>query len=117
MQLGQAVDGVVEELGSRVLEAVPARVVGRVAEPEVGPEVDDRGAVGHEVRDEAGGRAVGQGEEDGIDLRQRASTVRPVVARCGWWPPIGSSSRPRPASPTISTFGWRDSSRMSSAPT
>ena len=35
MELGQAVDRVVEELRRRMLEAVPARVVGRVAEPEV----------------------------------------------------------------------------------
>ena len=53
-----------------MLEAIPARVVGRIAQPEVRPEVDDGGAVGHEVRDEAGRRAVGEGEERGIDLRQ-----------------------------------------------
>ena len=37
VELGQAVDGLVEEVGPRVLEAVPARVVGGVAEAEVGP--------------------------------------------------------------------------------
>ena len=47
---GQAVDGGVEEVGPRVLEAVPARVVGGVAQPEVGAEVDDRGAGGDKVR-------------------------------------------------------------------
>ena len=71
VQLGQAVDGVARGARARVLEAVPARVVGRVAQPEVGPEVDDRGAVGDEVRDEAGRRAVREGEERGVDLGQR----------------------------------------------
>ena len=51
-----------------MLEAVPARVVGGVAQAEVGPEVDDRGAVGDQVGDDAGGRAVGEGEERGVDL-------------------------------------------------
>ena len=53
-----------------MLEAVPARVVGRVAEAEVGPEVDDRGAVGDERRHLGGGRAVGEGQEDGVGRRQ-----------------------------------------------
>ena len=73
VQLGQAVDGPLEEVGSRVLEAIPARVVGRVAQAEVGTEVDDRRAVGDEVRDEAGRRAVGEREERGVDLAGGAS--------------------------------------------
>ena len=44
-------------------------------------------------------------------------TSSSVRARCGWWPAIGSSWRSLPASPTRSTFGWRASRRMSSAPT
>ena len=44
MELRQAVDRLVEEIRPRVLEAVPARIVGGVAKPEVGPEVDDGGA-------------------------------------------------------------------------
>ncbi len=54
-----------------MVEAVPARVVGGVAKAEVRPQVDDRRAVRREVRDEPGGRAVWQGEEDGVDRRQR----------------------------------------------
>ena len=70
MQLGQAVDGLIEEVGARMLEAVPARVVGRITEPEVGSEVDDRGPAGDEVRDDPGGRAVGQGQEHRIHGRE-----------------------------------------------
>src|SRR5687767_373668 len=43
-------------------------------------------------------------------------TVRSVAARCAWWSPTGSSWRSRPASPTMRTFGWRLSSRISSPP-
>ena len=50
----------------RVLEAVPARVVGGVAEAEVGPEVDDRGAAGDDRRNELRGRPVGERQEDGV---------------------------------------------------
>ena len=71
VELGQAVDRDVEEVGVRVLEAVPARVVGGVAEAEVGPEVDDRGAGLDDPGDDGRGRAVGQGEEDGVDVRER----------------------------------------------
>ncbi len=71
MELGKAVDRDVEEVGVRVLEAVPARVVGGVAEAEIGPEVDDRGAVRDDPGDDAGGRAVGEGEEDRVDVGQR----------------------------------------------
>ena len=82
MELGQAVDGDVEEVGPRVLEAVPARVVGRVAQPEVGPEVDDRGAGGDELRDDASRRRRGAGP--GRPRRAAGSRgvddVRPVVA-------------------------------------
>ena len=77
MQLRQAVDGRVEELRVRVLEAVPARVVGRVAQPEVGPQVDDRGAgLGHR-RHAPGGDAVGEGEEDRVRLRQLGPDGQP----------------------------------------
>ena len=80
VELGQAVDGALEEVGARVLEAVPARVVGRVAQAEVGPEVDDRGARVDEVRARA--RRPRRGGGPG---RRRpppaasASTTRPVV--------------------------------------
>ena len=79
VELGQPVDRDVEEVGVRVLEAVPARVVGRVAEAEVGPEVDDRGAGLDDARDDARGRAVGEGEEDGVDSGSEASTTQAGV--------------------------------------
>jgi hypothetical protein len=68
MQLGQAVDRDIQEFGVRMLEAVPARVVGRIAEAEVGAEVDDRDSLGGHRRDQRGGGAVGQGQERGIDV-------------------------------------------------
>ena len=49
-----------------MLEAVPARVVGRIAQPEVGTLVDDRRAGGDEVGDELRRGAVREGEEDRI---------------------------------------------------
>ena len=70
MELRKAVDGDVEQLGRGVLEAVPARIVGGVAQPEVRPEVDDRGAGGEQVRDEPGRRAVGEGQERRVDVGQ-----------------------------------------------
>ncbi len=68
MQLGQAVDGDVEKLGDGVLESVPARVVGGVTKPEVGPEVDDRRAAGDQVRYELRGGPVGKGQERRVDV-------------------------------------------------
>ena len=69
--------------------------------------------VGDEVRDELGGGAMGEGQERGVDRRAaRVPTVSPVVARCAWWPPIGSSSRSRPASPTICDVRVAASSRI-----
>jgi hypothetical protein len=68
MQLGQAVDGDLQELGMRMLEAVPAWVVGRIAQTEVGPQIDDGDALRGHGRDQRRGRAVGQGQERGIDV-------------------------------------------------
>ncbi len=70
MQFRKAVDGHVEELGRRVLEAVPARIVGGVTEPEIRPKVDHRRAGAQEVRHEPGRRAVGEGQEGRVDLGQ-----------------------------------------------
>ena len=70
MEFRKAVHGDVEQLGRRMLEAVPARIVGRVPEPEVRPEVDDRRAGGQEVRHELGRGAMGEGQERGVDLGQ-----------------------------------------------
>ena len=109
MELRQPVDRVVEEVGPRMLEAVPARVVVRVAEAEVGAEVDDGGARGGEIGGDLRARAVGECQEDRVEVpapgprtpasrtsRLRVSpgnsesSVRAVVARCGCTPPIGS---------------------------
>ncbi len=85
VELREAVDGAAEEVGPRVLEAVPARVVGGVAEPEVGAEVDDRRAGGGEVGDDLGRRAVGEGEEDRVRVGDRRVDVeaRPVEVDVG----------------------------------
>ena len=104
MELRQAVDGDIEEVGSRVLEAVPARVVGGVAEPEVGAQVDDSGAGRGQLQGDLDPCAVGEGHEDRVERRigsvgSAALTVSPVVARCGWMPSIGSWSRSRPTRP------------------
>ena len=81
VELRQAVDRAVEEVGPRVLEAVPARVVGRVAQAEVGPEVDDRGARGGEVGDEPRAGAVGECQEDRVDRPRAASASDGQVGR------------------------------------
>ena len=54
-----------------MLEARPARVVGRVPEPEVRPEVDDRDAAVDKAGHDLGGRAMGQCEEDRIDFARQ----------------------------------------------
>ena len=51
-----------------MLEAVPDRVVGGVVQPEVGPHVDDADAALDQGRHLLRGRAVGEGEEDGLDV-------------------------------------------------
>ena len=63
VQLRQAVDRRREQLGPRVVEVVPGRVVRGVAEPEVGPEVDDRLAAARGTRRSAPRprRAAGRG--------------------------------------------------------
>ncbi len=53
-----------------MLEAVPARIVGRGAEAEVGPEVDDGGAAAAISGTSPGGGPVGEGQEDRVDLGQ-----------------------------------------------
>ncbi len=73
MQLRQAVDGLIQQVGSRVLEAVPARVVTRVAQAEVGSEIDDRRPRCGEVRHDPRRGAVGKGQEHGVGRRQLRS--------------------------------------------
>ena len=70
MQLGQTVDRLLEEVGSRVLEAVPARVVVGVSETEVGSEIDDGGPGRDEIGNEVDRRAVREGKERGVNLGQ-----------------------------------------------
>ena len=77
MELGEAVHGAGEEVGPRMREAVPARVVGRVAEPEIRPQVDDRGAVRREVGHDLRGGAVGQRKEDRVRVGDRRVHVEP----------------------------------------
>ena len=101
MQLGQAVDRPLEEVRAGVLEAIPARVVGRVAQPEVGSEVDD----GRARWRPGPGRAPaavpwGRARKTASTAGRAASTTSPVVARWGWMPPSGSASRSRPWRPT-----------------
>ncbi len=67
MQLGETVDGLVEQVRPRVLEAVPARIVGGVAQSEVGALVDDRGSVGDQPGHQLGGRSVGERHEDRVE--------------------------------------------------
>ena len=68
MQLGEPVDGGLEQLRPRVVGVIPARVVRGVAQAEVGPEVDD-GLAGVQELVDAGGRGpVGKGEEDGLGV-------------------------------------------------
>ncbi len=76
MQLGQAVDRLREEVGRRVVEVIPARIVGRVAQAEVRSQVDDRASLGDEVRHERRRCAVGQREEDGIRRGGRGVDVQ-----------------------------------------
>ena len=72
MQLGEAVHRALEQVGARMQEAIPARVVLGVAQPEVGPEIDDRGPGADEVADHPRRRPVGEGQEDRIDVGERA---------------------------------------------
>src|SRR4051794_28771845 len=70
MQLGQPVHRVLEQVRAGMLEAIPAGVVGGVAEAEVRTLVDDRRAGGDEVWDELRRGPVREGEEDRIRGRQ-----------------------------------------------
>ncbi len=70
MQLRQPVHGPGQEIRRRVIEPVPAGIVGRVAEPEVGALVDDGDARVDEVGRHARRQAVWQCQEHGVRLRQ-----------------------------------------------
>ena len=67
VQLGQPVDGRRQQVRARVLEAVPARVVGRIAQPEVRPEIDHRQPRARAGRRPARRRRRGAGQEDRVE--------------------------------------------------
>ena len=72
MQLRQAVHGALEQVGPRVLEPIPAWIVIRVLEPEVGPEIDHGRARLEVFGDERRGRPMREGEEHRVDVGERA---------------------------------------------
>ena len=65
--LGQPVDGLGEQLGLVVLEAVPLRVQRGVLQPVGGREVDDAADPAHELRGERHRRLVGQAHEHDVE--------------------------------------------------
>ena len=83
MELRQPVDGRAEKVRPRVIEAVPARVISGVAEPEIWPEVDHRRAASGDVGDDGCRGSVGQGQEDSIDRGQCQLHREPRVGKMG----------------------------------
>ncbi len=69
VKLRQAVHGARQQVRPGMLEAIPARIVGRILEPEVRAEVDHRGPLADEGRSPLDGRPMGQGQEDGVGSR------------------------------------------------
>src|SRR6185436_4026942 len=86
VELGEAVHRALEQVGPGMLEAVPARVVGRIAETEVGPLVDDRGARGNQVHvgmpcqdaDELGADVAGSTDDPDLDPPRPAGAIEPA---------------------------------------
>ena len=85
MELRQPVRGRGRELRMWMLEPVPARVIGRITQPEIRPEVDHRGPVTRDLGDARRGRAVGQRQEHGVRLGQRRidGQARPLEMAVG----------------------------------
>ena len=86
MDLGEAVDEAVEPLWSFVRLAVPAFVVGGVAETEVGRQVDDALGEPRELFDAAHGAAVGQADKEHVaafELVERAERQLGGAAEVG----------------------------------
>ena len=81
MELRQAVHRLVEQVRARMLEAVPARVVGRIAQPEVRTLVDDRGPARDAGRGEVRGRPMGKCQEHRIHRRQLVMDGQPGRAQ------------------------------------
>ena len=67
-QLGEAVDRLAEQVGTRVGLAVPPRVELRVAEAEVRGEVDDAADTSAQRRHDGLRSAVGQAQEREVDV-------------------------------------------------
>ena len=126
IDLDEAVDRLLLQLGRVMLVAVPLRVGRRIGEPEVGRQIDHLGRrrlcqkiLHHLLR----GRMRQRAERPDRDWRRAQSTpsMRQAAAartartaetrRRIAWP-----ARRSAVSSTISTRGWRSSSRTSSAP-
>ena len=75
-QLGKAVDEPAEQLRGAVLEPVPERVERRVAEPEVGAEVDDEAGVVDESRHDVLRLARREGDEDDVETVEAGRVER-----------------------------------------
>ena len=71
VELRQPVRSRRRELRRGMLEPVPARVVGRIAQPEVRSEVDHRGPVTCDLGNARRGGPVGQRQEHGVRLGHR----------------------------------------------
>ena len=67
VELGQAVDGVVDQLRRDVL-AVPLGVHVGIAQPEVGAQIDDADVALAQLRDERRRGSVGVGDDRGVDI-------------------------------------------------
>ena len=77
MELRKAVHGDVQQVRSRMLKAIPPRVVARVAQAKVRPKVDDRRAGRSQIGDDPRGRAVGEGQEDRVGLGKLGAHRQP----------------------------------------
>ena len=92
VELGQPVDGAREQLGLGVL-AVPLLVDGRVAQAEVGAQVDDLDAAAVQLGDQLRGGTVRIGDDRGVDLgvavevelleHERDAVMRDTARRAG----------------------------------
>jgi len=94
LQRENRLDGTLEEVRPRVLEAIPAWIVRGVAESEVGPEVDDCSPTRREVGGDLRPRPVGECHEDRVDpAGVRTGAGRPGPPRPRERPSSGKSSR------------------------
>ena len=66
MQLRHSIDKSTEQVGTRMLAAVPAHVAGRVAQPEIRAQIDDPGREGTELVDSRHRLSVGQTQKQRV---------------------------------------------------